>query len=108
MNSDAGWPGQTFNDRMTYLAVSCLLAGDGAVFSPDSAVNIFGRWEPILSDLAAALQAGGRTGVYRRYHCPLSRTVFLGRPPAAFTSSTRRATSSTSMKAGMSGVPRMA
>jgi len=23
-------------------------------------------------------------GVYRRYHCPLSRTVFLGRPPARF------------------------
>lgn len=24
-------------------------------------------------------------GCYRRYHCPLSRTVFLGTPPAAFT-----------------------
>ena len=23
-------------------------------------------------------------GVYRRYHCPLSRTVFLGRPPEVF------------------------
>jgi ectoine hydrolase len=23
-------------------------------------------------------------GVYRRYHCPLSRTVFLGQPPKAF------------------------
>jgi ectoine hydrolase len=23
-------------------------------------------------------------GVYRRYHCPLSRTVFLGKPPARF------------------------
>jgi len=23
-------------------------------------------------------------GVYHRYHCPLSRTIFLGKPPAAF------------------------
>jgi len=23
-------------------------------------------------------------GVYRRYHCPLSRTIFLGKPPQAF------------------------
>ena len=35
------------------------------------------------------MQAGEGTffeiaGVYRRYHCPLSRTVFLGRPPAHF------------------------
>lgn len=37
----------------------------------------------------APMRAGEGTffeiaGVYRRYHCPLSRTVFLGRPPAHF------------------------
>lgn len=37
----------------------------------------------------APLQAGEGTffeiaGVYKRYHCPLSRTVFLGRPPQTF------------------------
>lgn len=37
----------------------------------------------------APMQTGEGTffeiaGVYRRYHCPLSRTIFLGKPPAAF------------------------
>lgn len=44
---------------------------------------------PHLTWNDAAFEVGAGTffevaGVYRRYHCPLSRTVYLGRPPQKF------------------------